>query len=95
MNINCYSRENITSRRYNPITSSRRPFHREAASIRPGIGLELNPQSASYDPELYGSKRRTSRALFLEKPLVLDSFKQDIYRLPLENFSILPVKVYH
>lgn len=94
-NINCYSKENVGSKRYAPVTSRGRSLYGEAASIRPGIGLELNPQSASYDPDLYGSKRRTSRALFLEKPLVLDSFKQDIYRLPLENFSVLPVRVYH
>ena len=94
-NINCYSKENIGSKRYSPIASLDSPLFGEAASMRPGIGLELNPQSASYDPKLYGSKRRTSRALFLDKPLILDSFEQDIYRLPLENFSILPVKVYH
>ena len=94
-NMNCYSDENMITRRYSPISSSGKSFIRDVASVRPGIGYELNPQAASYDPEMYGSRRRTSRALFLEKPLVLDSFKNDIYRLPLENFKLLPVKVYH
>jgi hypothetical protein len=94
-NVNCYSRENISTRRNEPLVSSWKKSMLEIASVRPGLGLELNPQAPAFDPGTYGSKNRTSRALYLDKPLVLDSFKRDIYRLPLENFSLLPVKVYH
>ena len=94
-NVNCYSRENIRNSRNEPFVSSWKKRMPKIASVRPGLGLELNPQAAAFDPQSYGSKNRTSRALYLDKPLVLDSFKRDIYRLPLENFSILPVKVYH
>jgi hypothetical protein len=94
-NVNCYSRENISTRRNKPLVSSWKKSMLEIASVRPGLGLELNPQAPAFDPGAYGSKNRTSRALYLDKPLVLDSFNRDIYRLPLENFSLLPVKVYH
>ena len=94
-NVNCYSKENIISRRNEPFVSSWWKWKPEIASVRPGLGLELNPQAAAFETESYGNQKRTLRALHLDKPLILDSFKRDIYRLPLENFSLLPVKVYH
>jgi hypothetical protein len=94
-NLNCYSKENIISRRNEPFVSSWWKWKPEIASVRPGLGLELNPQAAAFETESYGNQKRTLRALYFDKPLILDSFKRDIYRLPLENFSLLPVKVYH
>ena len=94
-NINYFSRENFNSRRYSLIQSGGMFRSNEIASMRNSIGYSLNPQAPTFDISSYGNSSRVRRALYLDKPLRLKSFVTDIYRLPLKNYNILPVKVYH
>jgi hypothetical protein len=94
-NINYYSKENYSSRRHSLIRSGGMVHSNSVASMRNSIGYSLNPQAPTFDISSYGNPSRVRRALYLDKPLRLKSFVSDIYRLPLKNYNILPVKVYH
>lgn len=94
-NINFYSAENIAEKRIALIRSNQgSKVLSKVSSMRPGIGVNSNPQVPLFDMFGYGNPKKIKSVLSLNEPLKLDSFHDPIYRFPLENFDILPVKVY-
>jgi hypothetical protein len=93
-NINYYSRNNFS--RTNPVSMVRSTSANPGmavSSLRPGLGLNQNPQSPNMDKNNYMDPSR-SGVVRLTKPLRLNGFRYDIERLPLRSYDELPVKVY-
>ncbi len=93
-NINFYSRNNFN--RPNPVgfvKSTSSVPRKVVSSLRPGLGLNQNPQSPNMDKNNYMEPSR-SGAVRLSKPLKLNGFLYHIERLPLKCYDELPVQVY-
>jgi len=93
-NINCYSRNNFSKHYPIPaVRSTSGHVGMPISSLRPGLGLNQNPQSPNMDKSNYMEPTRRG-IVKLTKPLKLNGFRYDIERLPLKSYDELPVKVY-